>query len=217
VTERLVVEPRRPDPAAVARAVQALRSGGLLVYPTDTLYAFGGAALLPGVADRIRAAKGREERKPLPLVAADAEQARSLAADWPEAAARLAARFWPGPLTLVLVARGDVPPGITAGGASIAVRVPGLALARSLCAGAGPLVSTSANLSGEPPALDCGAALASVGPAAALALDAGPLVSRPSTIVDLSAAEPGLVREGAVGWAEVLAVLREAGPRYNRS
>jgi L-threonylcarbamoyladenylate synthase len=177
------------------------------------LYAFGGAALLPGVADRIRAAKGREPRKPLPLVAADAEQARSLAADWPDAAARLAARFWPGPLTLVVARRESVPVAITAGGGSVAVRVPGLALTRSLCAGAGPLVSTSANLSGEPPALDCTAALASVSAAAVLALDAGPLVSRPSTIVDLSAGEPRLVREGAVGWAQVLAVLRGAGTR----
>jgi len=213
VAERLVVDPTRPAAVALARAVAELRAGGLLIYPTDTLYAFGGVALVPGVAERVRAAKGRDERKPLPLVAAGEEQARALAADWPEAAARLAARFWPGPLTLVLAAGVGVPPGITAGGSSVAVRVPGLALTRELCIGAGPLVSTSANLSGAPAALDCAAALASVGAAAVLALDAGPLASQPSTIVDLGAGEARLVREGAVPWDEILAALRGAGPR----
>jgi len=207
---RLTVDPAGVDAAALERAATELRAGRLLIYPTDTLYAFGGAALLPGVAERVRAAKGREERKPLPLVAGDEEQARALAADWPQAAARLAARFWPGPLTLLVATSAHVPPGITAGGSRVAVRVPGLALTRALCAGAGPLVSTSANRSGEPPALDCTAALASVGAAAALAIDAGPLSSRPSTIVDVSAGEPRLVREGAVSWDEIVAALRAA-------
>ena len=141
---RLAVDPAQAA-AALERAVAELRAGRLLIYPTDTLYAFGGAALTPGVAERVRAAKGRDEGKPLPLVAADEEQARALASDWNQAAALLAASFWPGPLTLVLRVSPSVPAAVTSGAPGVAVRVPGLALTRALCRGAGPLVSTSAN------------------------------------------------------------------------
>jgi L-threonylcarbamoyladenylate synthase len=134
----LQVDPDAPAADVLARAADALRRGALIVYPTETLYAVGGRALDPDAARRTREAKGRPDGKPLPLVAADLDQARALCADWPEAAARLAARFWPGPLTLLLGARNDVPAEVTAGEGSVAVRVSGRLLVRLLCQAAGP-------------------------------------------------------------------------------
>jgi L-threonylcarbamoyladenylate synthase len=192
----------------VARALEVLRAGGLLIFPTETLYALGGRALDATAAARVRAAKGRPAGQPLPLVAADLEQARSLSAHWPSAAGRLAAAFWPGPLTIVVLAAKGVPAEVTAGTGTVAVRVPGLPLATALCAEAGPLVSTSANRAGERGPVTCAEAVRGVGAAAALALDGGPGGALASTIVDLSGPEPLLVRAGAVPWGNVEAVLK---------
>jgi L-threonylcarbamoyladenylate synthase len=200
-----------PDEATLRRAVAALTAGGLLIYPTDTLYALGGRALDARAVRAVRKAKGRRESKPLPLVAADPEQAKALCAAWPPVAAALAAVFWPGPLTLVLPAARAVPDEVTSGTGTVAIRVPALALTRALCSGAGPLVSTSANRSGEAPPLSCEDAVAGVGTSALLALDAGPARSTPSTLVDLTSSEPRLLRVGAVDWNEVLGVFRRMG------
>jgi L-threonylcarbamoyladenylate synthase len=203
----VAVDGSAPDEAVVARAADALRAGGLIVYPTETLYALGAAGLLASAAGRVRLAKGRSDGHPLPLIVADAEAARTVCAAWPSAADALAARFWPGPLTFVLPASGSVPVEVTAGTGNVAVRVSGLALARALARAAGPLVSTSANRSGEPPATSCAEALAAVGGAIALALDGGPCTGAPSTIVDLTGDRPALLREGAIGWAELTGLL----------
>jgi L-threonylcarbamoyladenylate synthase len=211
VTAVLAVSGAEPEAALVQRAVTALAEGRLLVYPTDTLYALGGRALDAAVVSAVRRAKGREEGKPLPLVAADLAQVRGLAAAWPPAAEALAARFWPGPLTLVLAASPAVPPAVTADTGSVAVRVPGLALTRALCQGAGPLVSTSANLAGGAPPVTCAEAVDAVGAVAALALDAGRGNDLASTIVDLTSDPPRLVRAGAVPWEEIEGVLRAHG------
>jgi L-threonylcarbamoyladenylate synthase len=204
----VAVDGRAPAIEAVDEAVRALR-GGLVIFPTDTLYALGARALDAALVSRVREAKGRPEDKPLPLVAASLAQARTLCAEWPLAADRLAQRFWPGPLTLILPAAAAVPEEVTSGSGTVAVRVPALEIARALCAGAGVLVSTSANRSGETAPLTCAEACARVGSFAALALDGGPGRPLASTIVSLvSGGLPALVREGPVAWAEVLAVLR---------
>jgi L-threonylcarbamoyladenylate synthase len=201
------VDGSAPDQAVVERAVAVLRAGALLVYPTETLYAVGGCGLDHAAVRRVRLAKGRADDKPLPLIVADADAARALCARWPEAAETLAARFWPGPLTLVLVAAVAVPVEVTAGTGTVAVRVSGLALARALSRAAGPLVSTSANQAGAPPATTCAAALAAVGRAVALALDGGECTGAPSTIVDLTGPRPAVLREGAVSLAELAGLL----------
>ena len=203
----LTVDADRPSDDVIARATSALAAGSLLIYPTDTLYALGGLALRPEVGRAVRAAKGREEGKPLPLVASGLEQARSLCASWPEAAALLAARFWPGPLSLIVPAGPEVPSDVTSGTGTVAVRVPARELTRRLCA-AGPLIATSANRAGQPPPLQCADAVAAVGASAALALDGGPGRPASSTIVDLTQATPRLLRPGPVEWEDVLATLR---------
>jgi len=207
LTRTLQVDGLVPEPGVVDEALRVLATGGLLVYPTETLYGFGGLALEPGVAERVRAGKQRDDAKPLALVARDLDQARGLAAAWPEVAERLALRFWPGPLALILSAAETVPVSVTAGTGTVAVRVSGLPLARALCA-RGPLISTSANRSGEPPPATCGEARAILGDAVSLALDAGPRSGAPSTIVDVTGAEPSLARAGAVPWPAVLRALR---------
>ena len=158
-------------------------------------------------------AKGRLAGKPLPLIAADVLQAARLAATWSDVARRLAERFWPGPLSLVLPAAEGLPEELTQGGSTVAVRVPGLRLARELCSRAGPLISTSANRAGAPPPLTCAEAVAQVGTAADLALDGGPGSSSPSTLVDLVSGAPRLLREGAVPWAAIEALCAGRGIR----
>jgi L-threonylcarbamoyladenylate synthase len=201
------VDGSAPDEAVVARAAAALRAGELIVYPTETVYAVGGAALEAAAVRRARLAKGRADDKPLPLIVADADGARALCRTWPAAAEALAARFWPGALTLVLPASARVPVEVTAGSGTVAVRVSGLALARALSGAAGPLVSTSANRAGEPPAATCAEALAALGTAVALALDGGACVGAPSTIVDLTGARPTILREGSIRRADLADLL----------
>ena len=202
----LLVDPSLPERAILERAWSVLLRGRLLIFRTDTLYALGGLFGRPGVAEAVRAAKGREEGHPLPLIARDRAQAAGLCTHFPEIAGRLADAFWPGPLTLVLPARPDV----GALGATVAVRVPALALARELCRD-GALISTSANLTGEPPPMTCREAVAAVGSAAELALDGGGGTPAPSTIVDVSGPEPRELRSGAISWDLVQKVLRAGG------
>jgi tRNA threonylcarbamoyl adenosine modification protein (Sua5/YciO/YrdC/YwlC family) len=203
----LSVNADAPDSRTLADAQALLEAGSLLIYPTETLYALGGRALDADVARRVRLAKGRDEGKPLPLVAADTTQALDLWDIWPERAARLSRAFWPGPLTLVLPARSHVPKEVTGGTGTLALRVPGSRLARDLCARAGPLIATSANRSGDPSPRSCAEAVAGVGPAAALALDGGPCGATASTIVDLTLDAPVLRRAGSIPWEDIRRVL----------
>jgi L-threonylcarbamoyladenylate synthase len=207
----LAVSGAQPEPEAVSRAADLLAARRLIIYPTDTLYALGGRALDPVAARAVREAKGREDGKPLPLIAASLEQVKTLCSAWTPAAQALAERFWPGPLTLVLAAQPAVPEEVTAGKGTIAVRVPALELARALCRAAGPLVSTSANRAGAAPPITCAEAVEAVGAAAALALDGGPGRPRASTIVDLAREPPLLLRAGAITWADIEGVLRLHG------
>jgi L-threonylcarbamoyladenylate synthase len=176
-----------------------LREGALVIYPTDTLYAIGCRALDGAAVGRLRAAKERERDKPLPVIAADVAQARSLAARWPEEAQRLADAFWPGPLTLVVPASSVLPAELVAGAGSVAVRVPASEVARTLARLAGPLVSTSANRAGETPCLTVDRAAAAF-PRATLAFDVGLLEGAPSTIVDLTGPDGGfrILRAGKI-------------------
>jgi len=196
------------DPDAVALAAAVLARGGLLIYPTDTLYALGCRALDGAAAARVRKAKGRDDGKPLPLVIAGLEQLDAVCARRPQALAALAARFWPGPLSLVVPAAPSLAATVTCGTGTVAVRVPDLDFALSLCRLAGPVVSTSANRSGNAAPMSCDAAVREVGEFTELAIDSGEGQRTPSTLVDMTGAEPRLLRAGAVPWEAVTAVLR---------
>src|SRR6266545_1488931 len=154
----------------IERAMAALRAGEIIGFPTDTLYGVGGDALSGDAAARVVAAKGRDEGKGMPVLLADAAQVGRLAAAWPDRAARLAQRYWPGALTIVVPARPEVPAGVQADG-TVALRVPGLAALRVVIERAGvPLIGTSANRSGEPAAVTADEAAAALGDSVVLVL-----------------------------------------------
>lgn len=135
----------------IREAGAALRRGGLVAYPTETFYGLGALASLAGAVERLAAAKGRPDGKPLPLLAADLAAVEQVAV-LDDAARRIAARLWPGPLTLVLPARPGLPGAVTAGTGTVGVRVPGSEIARALAREAGgAIVATSANPAGGPP------------------------------------------------------------------
>ena len=204
--------PLPPDlDARIAAAAEVLRRGGIVAYPTETFYGLGALARDAAALARLASAKLRPEGKPLPLLAADAAQVAEVAR-LDGLAARLAARFWPGPLTLVLPASPALDAAITAGGATVAIRVPGSEIARELARRAGgALVSTSANLSGDPPPVL--AAELSAGLAARIdhVLDGGRTPGgQPSTIVEVAGGAVRLVREGVIPLDEVLAACAAA-------
>ncbi len=195
----------------VAAAADVLRRGGLVADPTETFYGLGALAGDAGALARLAAAKLRPEGKPLPLLAADLAQVEEVAVLSPEAR-RLAARFWPGPLTLVLPARPGLDPAITAGSGTVGIRVPGSEVARALAAAAGgAIVSTSANLSGEPPPTTPAALSQPLRARLDGVLDGGPTPGGlPSTVVALEAGGPRLVRAGAVSFDDVSRTLSGA-------
>jgi L-threonylcarbamoyladenylate synthase len=207
---RIRVDARHPDRAAIARAADLLRTGGLAAIPTDTLYGLAADAFQGDAVARVFAVKGRASDRALPLVAASTEQVRQYFGVLPAIGARLADRFWPGPLTLVLLAPDGLPPDVTGGLDTVGVRVPAHAVTTALCGACGvPLTATSANLSGDPPTDDPDSVVRALGDTIDVLVDAGRTPGgAPSTIVDVSGAEPRLVRPGAIAWEEVQACLR---------
>ncbi len=200
------------DAGIPAEAIDALRGGGLLIYPTDTLYGMGVDPRSAGALARLFRAKGREEGKPLPLLLADAKRAADWAACIPEPAARLMARFWPGALTIVLPAAAGLPPEITGGGGTVGLRLPDHPVARAVASAAGGAVTgTSANRSGEPGLWkSADELLAAFSGEADWLLWDGPVAdAQPSTVV--AASESGVVtciREGAIPFPDITEYLQ---------
>lgn len=196
-----------------AAAVEVLRAGGLVAMPTDTVYGVGVALGADDGLMRLFAAKDRPLDRAIVLLVADLEQAASVGVLSPAARA-LAERFWPGGLTLVLAqAPGAALPAVlTAGAATIGVRLPDHDSPRALARELGPLPVTSANLSGHPDARDAADVLAQLGSRIDLVLDGGPARGgTPSAVVDCSGQVPRVLRAGAVPLTELAATLSRAG------
>ena len=201
--------------AAVATAAELLRAGSLLAFPTETVYGLGARARDASAVARVFALKGRPAWHPLIVHLGDAEQLGAWAAEVPEVAWRLAEAFWPGPLTLVVRARDDVPAVVTGGAPTVALRVPGHPLALALLQSLGEGVAApSANRYGRLSPTRAEHVLAEFEHAplargeALAVLDGGPCsVGLESTIVDLTGAQPRLLRPGglAVGALERVA------------
>jgi L-threonylcarbamoyladenylate synthase len=137
------------DQGMLARAQEVLQKGGLVAFPTDTVYGVGTLAFNAAAVRSIYIAKDRPDDKAIPVLIGDSTDLEKVTQEIPEAASRLAARFWPGPLTLVVSKRPDLPETVSAT-PTVGVRVPDHALARKLLSAAGPMAVTSANLSGQP-------------------------------------------------------------------
>jgi L-threonylcarbamoyladenylate synthase len=189
-----------PEAEPILEAAAVLRGGGLVAFPTETVYGLGAAALSASAVERIFAAKGRPATNPVIVHVAETEAARQVAAAWPDAAARLAAHFWPGPLTLVLPRGGAVPDVVTAGGPTVAVRVPAHPVAQALIRAAGlPIAAPSANRSAQLSPTTAEHVLRSLAGRIELVLDAGPTAGGlESTVLDVTSTPPRLLRPGLI-------------------
>jgi len=191
--------------AALDRAAGLLREGGLVAIPTETVYGLAANALDEEAVDGIFRAKRRPARNPLIVHVADAAMARSLAASWPEAAERIAASLWPGPVTVVVPKGPRVPGIVTAGGETVALRCPDHRLTRRLIERAGvPLAAPSANRSEQVSPTTAHHVLESLGDKVDLILDAGPCDHGiESTVIDCTVAPPRILRPGPLGREEL--------------
>jgi L-threonylcarbamoyladenylate synthase len=203
------VDPEHPAPAILARAASLLQRGQLVAFPTETVYGLGANALDPAAVQRIYEAKGRPEYNPLIVHVADAASAQRLVTTWPDAAERLAARWWPGPLTIVLPKAMGIPSEVTAGLPTVALRVPDHPVALALLRACGfPLAAPSANRSGQISPTTAEHVANALGDKLPMILDGGPTsVGIESTVVDLSGPLPVLLRPGMISRAELEAVI----------
>lgn len=194
-----------PTPEGIAEAAALLRQGGLVAFPTETVYGLGADALNNAALRRVYEAKGRPSTNPLILHVDGPEMARDLTAGWPEEAHRLAERFWPGPLTIVLEARQGLQSLALAGGATVAVRAPAHPVALALLEAAGmALAAPSANPSGSLSPVAAEHVLAGLDGRIDAVLDGGPCaVGIESAVVDLSDGAAVLLRPGVVGRREI--------------
>lgn len=195
----------------VTRAAEAVRAGQVVVIPTDTVYGVGADAFSAEAVASVLAAKGRGREMPPPVLVPNARTVDGLAADVPAWARDLIARFWPGPLTLVLKAQPSLVWDLGDTNGTVALRQPEDEVALALLEEVGPLAVTSANLTGQPPATTVTDAAAQLGAAVTVYLDGGPRTSNvPSTIVDCTGETATVLRQGAVSRAELDAVLQPA-------
>lgn len=208
----LTVDPRTPDPSAIAEAADALRHGALVAFPTETVYGLGANGLDASAVAGIFEAKGRPAWNPVILHVDGVDQACTLATSWPNAATRLATAFWPGPLTIVVPKAAVVPDAVTAGLPAVALRMPAhpvaLALIRALGA---PIAAPSANRFTELSPTTAAHVAASLGDRVAIILDGGPAdVGIESTVVDVSGPVPMLLRPGTISREAIEAALGTA-------
>lgn len=192
------------DPAAIAKVADLLQRGLPVVFPTDTVYGVGVLPFDAAALARLYAAKGRPAEKGIPVLLGDVADVAHVAGIIPPAAAALMAHFWPGPLTLIVPRRPELPANLSPDD-TIAVRVPDHALARALIRAAGGAVAaTSANVSGQPPARAADEALAVLGGRVAAVLDDGPSPGgMASTVVDCTVDPPVVRRAGPLTAADL--------------
>lgn len=216
VTEVLRVDAARPDHSPIARAAECLRGGGLVAFPTETVYGLGAHALDRTAIRRVFEAKGRPPNDPLIVHVTSIEGAEPLVTVTSATARALAQRFWPGPLTMVLPRSTVVPDEVTAGLSTVAIRVPSHPVARALLEQSGlPIAAPSANLFSRPSPTSATHVLADLEGRVDIILDGGSThVGLESTVLDLSGDVPTVLRPGAIDIAVLRELLPEVIARY---
>jgi L-threonylcarbamoyladenylate synthase len=195
------------DPKTLSRALAVLHNGGLVAFPTDTVYGVGALAFNGAAVERIYAAKDRPVEKAIPVLIGNPTDLAKVTLVVTETAARLAARFWPGPLTLVVPKHPDLPETVSVT-PTIGVRVPDHPVARALLLAAGPMAVTSANLSGQPSPSTAQEVFMQLGGRIALIIDGGKTPGGvPSTVVDCVGAQPRILRDGPISKDEIQSFL----------
>jgi L-threonylcarbamoyladenylate synthase len=207
-TRILRIDPSAVEGGQIDEIAAVLLADGIAAYPTETFYGLGAAGFSKKAVARVYDLKKRDGGKPLSLIVSDLEMVRELTSSLPDAFWTLAGEFWPGPLTLVLRSSPGLPGFVTGPGGSVAVRIPPLAWIRKLvdrlCQ---PLTATSANLSGKRELSDPREVEAVFDGQVALIVNGGPTPGgAPSTLVDLTADRPRVLREGAIPAAKILAL-----------
>jgi L-threonylcarbamoyladenylate synthase len=213
------VDAQAPDPGAIAEAADLLRRGKLVAFPTETVYGLGANALDENAVESIFAAKGRPPHNPVIVHVADALAAQLLAREWPERAAKLAERFWPGSLTLVVPKQPMVPDIVSAGNPTVGLRVPAHVVALALLRTADiPIAAPSANRSSEISPTTAEHVVHGLSRRIDMLLDAGPTSGGlESTVLDLTVDPPKLLRPGLVTVSEIEEVLGPIAAGVGRS
>ena len=209
MTQIIRIDPQQPSPQSLISAVEILRVGGVVVYPTETFYGLGVDALNQKAIKKVFTIKGRSFAQPLLILIPEQDYLPRYVTEVSEKARRLMEHFWPGPLTMVFFASPQLPSILTAGTKKIAIRISPHPIARALTSAfAGPLTSTSANISGEQSPATAQEVFSHLGGMIDLIIDGGKTPGQmPSTIVDVTFSPPQLVREGVVPFSEILTFL----------
>jgi L-threonylcarbamoyladenylate synthase len=209
MTELLKINPTDPDPDVLARAGAVLRQGGLVAYPTETVYGLAASAFVVDSVARVFDAKQRPFGQALPVQIADPAEVETLARAVPPAAKRLIADFFPGPLTLVLWRLPSVSLTVTGGGNTLGLRMPDHPVALGVLRAFGaPVVCPSANLTGRRAPMSARDVLEDLDGLIDLVLDGGETADRtPSTVLDLTTSPARLLREGKIGQAALAAYV----------
>ena len=192
---------------SIQQALEVLREGGLVAFPTDTVYGVGALAFDGKAVESIYTAKDRPVEKAIPVLVGDTEDIDKVASEVPLMAKKLAERFWPGPLTIVVPKHISLPASVSATN-TVGVRVPDHIIARSVLRVAGPMAVTSANLSGQPSPSTAEEVFTQLNGRIALILDGGKTPGGvPSTVVDCTGAKPVISREGPITYDGIVAII----------
>jgi L-threonylcarbamoyladenylate synthase len=208
-THVLSIDPDNPDPGVLDQAVAVMLRGGLVAFATETVYGLGAIATDRESVARIYAAKERPAVNPVIVHVAGVAQARECTAEWPATAEILASRFWPGPLSLVLLRASIIPDLVTAGRETVAVRAPAGEVVEGLIERLGkPIAAPSANRSNRVSPTRAEHVLADLDGRVDLILDSGPTqIGLESTVLDLTSSPPRILRPGPVGQMQLEAAL----------
>jgi len=192
---------------AITRALEILRAGGLVAFPTDTVYGVGSLAFDRKAVESIYTAKDRPIEKAIPVLIGDTDDLDKIAMDIPNMALKLASHFWPGPLTILVPKQPGLPEAVSAT-STVGVRVPDHEVARALLRAAGPMAVTSANISGQANPTTAEEVFTQLNGRIGLIIDGGKTPGGvPSTLVDCSGENIRILREGPIAEEELLSVL----------
>ena len=201
---------RADQPKIIARAIQILKKGGLVAFPTDTVYGVGALAFDGKAVESIYQAKDRPAEKAIPVLIGETDDLQKIASQVPEMARKLASRFWPGPLTLVIPKKPELPEAVSSTD-TVAVRIPDHEVARELLRKAGPMAVTSANISSQPSPSTADEVFAQLGGRIALIIDGGIAPGGlPSTLVDCTGDKPIILREGPITLENLVSTLHSS-------
>ena len=203
------INPLQPDPSLIQAAVDILKRGGVIAYPTETFYGLGADFLRHDAITRLFDIKGRSFNSPVALIGGRHSDLALITDKIPKAARQLMQVLWPGPLTLIFYASPQVPPRLTAGTGKIGIRISSHTIAHALALALGrPVTATSANLSGQTECISAEEVLHQIGSHIDMIIDAGKTPGgQGSTIVDLTVIPPAILRKGAVSNKQVLQAL----------